>query len=456
MNVSQQVTFRNIVRDGSGNVTSDDVIPLQRNHLYNVVLTPKYDNGALVFDEIDYAIQVVDWQNGETIVFAGDANLTATSTPSFTVTGAKYLRGTEVDGKTNPTRVVGKFSAFTLTLTATSQTTGTMLECAAFDSSKGSYDLVSTTNDANGNLVETYEINVNNNVLCGGATYTFTISNAINTALSRTFVLKAGIDADELCYGDIIYDDCTIVHLGETKPSGAGAPTPVGVVVYKSNTPTNVCEAGIVNVDGETVAGKALVVALQMVETLKYADGAAASIDEDNTLFPNVGSDLTLNKGDYRGYEKTQYLASGCNNSHNHPAADFAWDYHNTQLGSALEDYLDNATGWFLPSVGQTMAIFESCKANGNSSGTNKDASATSYYWNAINSDLPGAANLVDLIEYAGGTYINTHINTSSEADATHSILPCISTRNNYGYWWGNRGDFYKTNPYGVLPILAY
>ena len=189
LNVTQDVVFRDIVRDGSGNITSNDVIQILRNHLYKVVLTPKYDNGSLVFDEIGYRIQVADWQTGETVVFAGDANLTAQSTPSFTVTGALSVSGTEADGVTNPTLIYTGVDDHSVYLKVTSNTTGTMLECPTFDSTK--YGLVAseTTNDADGNLVETYKIDIDGDVALN-TDYTFTLSNAINTSLSKTFVLK--------------------------------------------------------------------------------------------------------------------------------------------------------------------------------------------------------------------------------------------------------------------------
>ena len=189
LNVSQQVVFRDVVRDGSGNITSQDVIPLQRNHLYKVVLTPKYNLGALEFEKIDYAIQVVDWQNGETVKFTGDANLTHQSRPNFTVTNAIAISGTEADGVTNPTLVCAGIDDHSIYLTVTSETTGTMLESTTFPSTQ--YGLVSsaTTNDGNGNLVETYKIDIDDNIAMV-AEYTFTLSNAINTSLSRTFVLK--------------------------------------------------------------------------------------------------------------------------------------------------------------------------------------------------------------------------------------------------------------------------
>ena len=189
LNVSQQVVFRDVVRDGSGNITSQDVIPLQRNHLYKVVLTPKYNLGALEFEKIDYAIQVVDWQNGETIKFTGDANLTHQSTPSFTVRNAVSVSGTESDGVTNPTLIYTGVENGSIFLTVTSETTGTMLECPTFNSTK--YGLVAseTTNDANGNLVETYKIDIDDDVAIA-TDYTFKISNAINTTLYREFVLK--------------------------------------------------------------------------------------------------------------------------------------------------------------------------------------------------------------------------------------------------------------------------
>ena len=189
LNVSQQVVFRDVVRDGSGNITSQDVIPLQRNHLYKVVLTLKYNLGALEFEKIDYAIQVVDWQNGETIKFTGDANLTHQSTPSFTVRNAVSVSGTESDGVTNPTLLYAGIDDHSIYLIVTSEMTGTMLECPTFPSTQ--YGLVSsaTTNDANGNLVETYKIDIDNNISFA-TDYTFTLSNAINTSLARTFVLK--------------------------------------------------------------------------------------------------------------------------------------------------------------------------------------------------------------------------------------------------------------------------
>ncbi|SEF74632.1 hypothetical protein SAMN05216354_1483 [Xylanibacter ruminicola] len=64
-----------------------------------------------------------------------------------------------------------------------------MLECPTFPSTQ--YGLVSssTTNDADGNLVETYKIDIDDNIALI-TEYTFTISNAINTSLARTFVLK--------------------------------------------------------------------------------------------------------------------------------------------------------------------------------------------------------------------------------------------------------------------------
>ena len=190
LTVSQNVVFKDIQRDGSGNITSQDIIPIQRNHLYKVILTPKYDNGALVFDEIDYAIQVNDWQTGETLVFAGDEKLTAQSTPSFTVTGASSVSGgTGTNGTTNPTAIYTGKENHSVYLTVTSNTTGTMLESTTFPSTQ--YGLVSssTTNDANGNLVEVYKIDIDENIQ-SAEEHTFTLSNAINTSLARTFVLK--------------------------------------------------------------------------------------------------------------------------------------------------------------------------------------------------------------------------------------------------------------------------
>ena len=224
LNVSQQVEFRDVVRDGTGAITSQEVIPLQRNHLYKVVLTPKYDLGGLVFDKISYSIQVIDWQSGETLKFAGNENLTKQSTPSFTVSGALSLSGTESDGKTNPTLIYTGVENGSIFLTVTSETTGTMLECPTFNSTK--YGLVAseTTNDANGNLVETYKIDIDDDVAIA-TDYTFKISNAINTTLYREFVLKRRpkLPIEYVAKGNIVNtEENTIgsVASGSTKYNG--------------------------------------------------------------------------------------------------------------------------------------------------------------------------------------------------------------------------------------------
>ena len=79
-----------------------------------------------------------------------------------------------------------------------------MMECPDFDITKGSYGLINTTNDANGNLVETYQININANALLD-ASYTFKINNAINTAQAREFVLtqRPKLPLEYVAEGDI-------------------------------------------------------------------------------------------------------------------------------------------------------------------------------------------------------------------------------------------------------------
>ena len=435
LTVSQNVVFKDIQRDGSGNITSQDIIPIQRNHLYKVILTPKYNNGALVFDAIDYAIQVNDWQTGETLVFAGDDKLTATAIPDFVVEGAVYSSTElEYDGVHNPNRVTAGVMEKTFRVIVTSPTTGTMLECPEFDSTKGSYGLVSTSNDANGKLVETYEIHVNENVLANHKTFTFRINNAINTAYARTFVLRGGVDPSELRYGDIIYDDCTIVHLGGTKPTGK---TAVALVVYTSDSPTAICEAGVRNDAGEAIIGKALAIALYDADSSNNAKWGNDGVNEDNTLFPNI-STIAACKADLRGYEKTKYLTSsasdgGCGHG-THDAARLALNYHSNKYGNdesvVSKEYLIGSSGWFLPSGGQAYYMEESTTLNGNSSGTNKASSFTMNNFantSANAANQKGVDNLKNLLEnWAGGNsmrIINSRWTwTSSEVDPSTAI----------------------------------
>ena len=351
LNVSQQVVFRDIQRDGSGNITSQDVIPIERNNLYKVILTPKYDNGALEFDEIDYAIQVADWQTGETIVFAGNSNLTAQSTPSFTVTNASSISGTEADGVTNPTLVISGIEDHSIYLTVTSTTTGTMLSCPTFPSNQ--YGLVSsaTTNDAEGNLVETYKIDIDANISRFEA-YTFTLSNAINTNLAKAFVLRK---EPVLNIGDYYYTD------GTWSTDYISGKTIAGIVFSVAPSDYDVSQGFL---HGYAVAlkdcsdGSNTIFAWRNENNAESSDGinSCSSYSELDGSTYTYDNDLIYNTiiADIDGYKHTMTIRNKANYSVVYPAFNAALSYTG---GISFSMGVVNS-GWYLPSLGQYYWMF--------------------------------------------------------------------------------------------------
>ena len=283
------------------------------------------------------------------------------------------------------------------------------------------------------------------------------------------------INVEDLRYGDIIYDDCTIVHLGGTKPSGS-TPHPVGVVVYKASSAETVCETGVTNEEGVAVVGKALVMCLQ------DAGGAGAywqwsstgNVDHDETLFPTQAGAAPpiVASTDYRGYAKTLQLANSSGECvfHVHPAANAAYYYGDSFPSTYDDSYLTGSTGWFLPSGGQWMQIYSSVCQNGNASGSNKvtpiepaNMVDVSSSWQDTRNNC--AQNLNSLIENAGGTALIDDPNTSSQNQTYVSSSErdggCAlyfmwnATETNKGFRIGGHGQMDAIR-FHVRAILAY
>ena len=358
------------------------------------------------------------------------------------------------------------------------------MECPEFDSTKGSYGLVSRSNDADGNLVETYEINVNENVLTNHKTFTFSINNAINTEYARTFVLRGGVDPSELRYGDIIYDDGSVVHLDEQPLSGSGAPVAVGVVVYKSDSEDGelACQKGSINEDSEEVVGKAIVIALRhcaenTTEYLTssyrtYAWATTVALHPNSVvpgtttkLFPYYGNNKTTCEGDFYGYEKTLQMVkkTGECASHSHPAAVACYYYDQKRAGTTDDTYLVGSTGWFLPSIGQVFKMTIGLAKGGNATGGDKNI-ATYNGYEVTPSNTAGHStgnNLKSLIERAGATFIEGSWKCVSSVEATDSGKGpydynwWVTGQNGYGLYWTGQNPYTNSN-WDVQAILCY
>ena len=427
---------------------------------------------------LEASISVADWREGEAILWAG-TNLAQKAEPEIveitkSVTsdgGISYDAATSVNStiiSTNAFKSSVGNRQMKLTIKVKTGSTGANIECENLTAALGTIDNQSSpelTYDDDGNLYQKWTVSLNasaaKNAKDNSTPLVFKIYNQLDSEKQITLQLNPGIDPDDLQYGDIIYDDCTIVHLGETKPTGSGAPNAIGVVVYKSDTPTAVCEAGIEAVDGTTVTGKALVMALQDASATNLAWQTSSGTDHDNSLFPNYSNISTSKTTDFKGYSKTKQLAtkSGECASHSHPAAEAAWNYHTNILSSYSDEYLSNSTGWFLPSLGQYIKIAESLYAGGDADGNNKQNITITT---SSTSNTAVATSLNSLINAAGGTtrvsgsYLLYH--NSSDGDATHIIPVGFINNTTYGFRIDDdlNNDDVKTYSWYVRAILAY
>jgi len=480
-----------------GTYTSDDrqgitvsheidfgTMQIKRNYLYKVRIALE-DPAGDTYGKVSHAINVKDWTSGVTLAWAGDENLyNNLAAANFTVTGTISKKAATAS---NPERhIVVPYNAeksATFYVTSTSTKSGLSLTCPAMSVAATAEELALNTSADNyqckieplpeqyvynqdGTFTQKWKVTIRESALPKGTNtvLTFNLQNALNSSLNSRFEVIGGIGVDMLEYGDIIYDDCTIVHLGEAKPVGK---TAVGIVLYKSETPTSICEVGEKNVDNYVINGKALVWGLKQAkynnnEWITWSNtGTSANTDEDNTLFPNIGNNWALEKTDLKGLAKTQYLADGCNGlGHVHPAAIACRDYHSTVLVSASENYLAGSSGWFLPSIGQVIAVLQSLYNNGDKDGGNKNSGdmPTPAFQDWINT--PAMTNLYNLVvTYAGGEITDNHFWASTEASATQAWNPDIR---NGRLWWGlsgndgGHGTGVKTVTNTVHPILVY
>ena len=331
-----------------------------------------------------------------------------------------------------------------------------------------------------------------------GKTFTYSLAAAkyLKAGYNYNFTLTPHdyVDPDVLQYGDIIYDDCDVVHLGGTKPTDGAKP--VGVVVYKASSAEAVCEANAV-VNSKTIVGKAIVMALWDCGSEKgtitapyYQWGSEDYKHTDqityggNTvdLFP-TGSTYESHKEDYYGYEKTYQMVvrpsgTSCKTqNHTHAGASAAYNYHTNELGSGYStNYLYKSTGWFLPSIRQMWEIVFSVAANGNTSGqntytVNKETGTVNEL--TIPSISSGgiyikeiATSLKSLIENAGGVMLTNETNwVGSQANCYQSSSHSHTSTNNaiYQQWsttlggirWGNFNHT-NTSHWRVRAVMCY
>ena len=413
---------------------------------------------------------MADWREGEAILWAG-TNLAQKAEPEIveitkSVTsdgGISYDAATSVNStiiSTNAFKSSVGNRQMKLTIKVKTGSTGANIECENLTAVLGTIDNQSSpelTYDDDGNLYQKWTVSLNasaaKNAKDNSTPLVFKIYNQLDSEKQITLQLNPGIDPDDLQYGDIIYDDCTIVHLGEAKPASGNA---IGVVAYKSDTPTNVCETGIVNTEGETVIGKVLVVALQDVSNSGLTWGSSSESNHNDDLFPNLLNNLSLHQTDMRGYDKTKQMATRTGEcaTHTHNAATKAWNYHTDVLSSYSEEYLSGSTGWFFPSAGQFAQIAVGFDNGGDKDGNNKGTGTFNVLQSCFAPKFVSNAQSI-ITAWAGGTNISGTYHTSSEIDAGH-IIQAYTNEGGLSYDSDGNYDDTKEMTYKVRAILAY
>jgi len=171
---------------------------IKRNYLYKVRIALE-DPAGNTYGKVTHAINVKDWTSGVTLAWAGDENLyNKNAAANFTVTGtAGKLRDADADNLER--HFVNPFNAeksATFYVTSTSTKSGLSLTCpatavAATAEEGGGYQCTITpqanTYNENGEFTQKWAVTIRESALPVGTILTFTLQNALNSALSASF-----------------------------------------------------------------------------------------------------------------------------------------------------------------------------------------------------------------------------------------------------------------------------
>ena len=225
---------------------------IKRNYLYKVRIALE-DPAGDTYGKVTHAINVKDWTSGVTLAWAGDENLyNNLAAANFTVTGTER-KIWDADGVKLEQHLVLPYNAeksASFYVTSTSTKSGLSLTCpatavAATAEEGGGYQCTITpqasTYSENGEFTQKWQVTVRESAMLAGNILTFTLQNALNSALSTSFeVIGAPFASeDDIQAGDVYYangmwsrpadmEDC-ITYAGTTA-TGVVAP----VAAYES------------------------------------------------------------------------------------------------------------------------------------------------------------------------------------------------------------------------------
>ena len=192
---------------------------IKRNYLYKVRIALE-DPAGDTYGKVTHAINVKDWTSGVTLAWAGDENLyNNLAAANFTVTGTerKLRDATLSDPEQHLVLPYNAEKSATFYVTSTSTKSGLSLTCpatavAATAEEGGGYQCTITpqasTYSENGEFTQKWQVTVRESAMLAGNILTFTLQNALNSALSTSFeVIGAPFrnSTSDIQAGDVYY-----------------------------------------------------------------------------------------------------------------------------------------------------------------------------------------------------------------------------------------------------------
>ena len=227
---------------------------IQRNYLYRVRLALE-DPVADTYGKVTHAINVKDWTTGVTLAWAGDENLyNNQAAANFTVTGTerKLRDATASDPEQHLVLPYNAEMSATFYVTSTSTKSGLSLTCPATAVAATAEELALNTSadnyqckienlsgeyvySENSTFTQKWKVTVRQSAFKNGSTLTFSLQNALNSALSTKFEVRGNL-YEGIAVGDIIYEDGLWTHnVSDVATKMSAGHTPVAIVFATTN-----------------------------------------------------------------------------------------------------------------------------------------------------------------------------------------------------------------------------
>jgi len=216
---------------------------IKRNYLYKVRIALE-DPAGDTYGKVSHAINVKDWTSGVTLAWARDENLyNNLAAANFTVSGtsSKLVDATPTILERHLVNPFNAEKSATFYVTSTSTKSGLSLTCpataiAATAGEGGGYQCTITpqasTYSENGEFTQKWQVTVRESAMLAGNILTFTLQNALNSALSASFeVIGAPFinNTSDILAGDVYYANGLWSRSSDFEECSVLA-TPIGII----------------------------------------------------------------------------------------------------------------------------------------------------------------------------------------------------------------------------------